>query len=357
MTLRLDAVTRIVGGETHLADITLDLAPGLTVLLGRTRAGKTSLMRVMAGLDRPTTGRVLADGRDVTGMSVRKRSVAMVYQQFINYPAMTVLQNIASPLRLKGLPREQVREKAVAVAKLLRIDRLLDRYPGQLSGGQQQRTAIARALAGEAELLLLDEPLVNLDYKLREELRAELQDIFARGSAVVVYATTEPQEALLLGGTVAVLDEGRLLQAGPMLSVYRRPASATVGAVFSDPPMNMADARVADGRLHLFDGLSVPLEGHLADLPAGPCRIGLRPAHLALSPAAGDLAASAEIELAEISGSETFVHVGLPGAVWVAQVTGVRDAPLGSRIAVGVPPGKLFVFGTDGRLVAAPGPG
>jgi glycerol transport system ATP-binding protein len=354
MTLALRHIGRVVGRETWLSDITLDLAPGLTILLGRTRAGKTSLMRVMAGLDRPTAGRVLVDGTDVTGRSVRRRSVAMVYQQFINYPAMTVFDNIASPLRRSGAKSDAVRKRVESVARMLRIDRLLDRLPAELSGGQQQRTAIARALARDAKLLLLDEPLVNLDYKLREELRAELQEIFARGRAVVVYATTEPQEALVLGGSVAVLHEGRLLQTGRTLAVYRKPASAVVGAVFSDPPMNVAEAHVAGGQLHLFDGIATPLSGHLAGIADGTYRIGVRPGHLALSPSATDMIVDGAVELAEISGSETFLHLALPGAVWVAQVVGVRDMPLGSHLPVGIAPSKLFVFSPDGALVAAP---
>ena len=184
------------------------------MLLGPTLAGKTSLMRLMAGLDRPTAGRVLVDGVDVTGQSVRKRSVAMVYQQFINYPTLTAYDNIASPLRLQGVAAAEIDRQVRDTARLLHIDHLLDRLPAELSGGQQQRLAIARALVKRASLLLLDEPLVNLDYKLREELRAELRDLFARQQTTVVYATTEPLEALIMGGEVIVMDEGRVLQTG-----------------------------------------------------------------------------------------------------------------------------------------------
>ena len=220
MSLRLDghppgrAATR--SGSTT---VTLDLVPGqLYVLLGPTLAGKTSLMRLMAGLDRPTSGRVLVDGVDVTGLSVRKRSVAMVYQQFINYPTLTVYDNIASPLRLQGIATAEIDRQVRDTARMLHIDHLLDRLPAELSGGQQQRLAIARALVKEAQLLLLDEPLVNLDYKLREELRAELRDLFARQQTTVVYATTEPLEALIMGGEVIVMDEGRVLQSGPTVA-------------------------------------------------------------------------------------------------------------------------------------------
>src|SRR5262249_37657560 len=167
------------GGVRYLHDISLTLERGtLNVLLGPTLAGKTSLMRLLAGLDKPDSGRVLVDNADVTGRDVRQRSVAMVYQQFINYPSLSVYENIASPLRVQGRPRKEIEQRVREASRLLKLDPYLDRTPLQLSGGQQQRTAIARALVKGADLVLLDEPLANLDYKLREELRAELPRIF-----------------------------------------------------------------------------------------------------------------------------------------------------------------------------------
>ena len=219
MQLVLERIEKQVGAQTHLYPMDLALQPGVvTVLLGATQAGKTSLMRLMAGLDQPTRGRVQVDGLDVTGVPVRERNVAMVYQQFINYPSMTVFDNIASPLKLRG--ERKVTERVRALAAKLHIEPFLERYPAELSGGQQQRVALARALAKAAPLVLLDEPLVNLDYKLREELREELTHLFSSGDSTVVYATTEPTEALLLGGYTAVLDAGELLQYGPTADVF-----------------------------------------------------------------------------------------------------------------------------------------
>ena len=202
------------------------------IILGRTLAGKTSLLRIIAGLDRPTRGRVSVDGVDVTGVSVRKRSVAMVYQQFVNYPSMTVYKNIASPLKVAGVAPAEIDRRVRETAGMLHIDHLLERLPAELSGGQQQRTAIARALVKEAQVLLLDEPLVNLDYKLREDLRIELQEIFASRRSIVVYTTTEPSEALMLGGNIVVLDEGRILQTGETPTVYHNPATLKVAEGF-----------------------------------------------------------------------------------------------------------------------------
>lgn len=210
MTVTLDHVTRTVDGVEHIRDVSLTLESGtLNVLLGPTLSGKTSIMRLLAGLDKPTSGKVLVNGKDVTGVDVRKRSVAMVYQQFINYPSLTVYENIASPLRVQGKPRDEIETRVAEAARLLRLEPFLKRTPLQLSGGQQQRTAMARALVKGADLVLLDEPLANLDYKLREELRTELPRIFEASGAIFVYATTEPTEALLLGGNTVCMWEGQ----------------------------------------------------------------------------------------------------------------------------------------------------
>jgi glycerol transport system ATP-binding protein len=216
VTFVLENISLSVGEETVIDDVSLTLDQGsMNVLLGPTLSGKTTLMRLMAGLDRPTTGRLIANGADVTNVPVRRRSVAMVYQQFVNYPSLTVYENIASPLRVAGVGRAEIDERVNDAARLLRLDNFLQRLPAQLSGGQQQRTAIARALVKRAELVLLDEPLANLDYKLREELREELPRIFAQTGAILVYATTEPMEALLPGGVTIALHEGRVSQVGP----------------------------------------------------------------------------------------------------------------------------------------------
>ena len=356
MSLRLDQVSRVVGEETWIDAISLTLEPGrLYVLLGPTLAGKTSLMRLMAGLDRPSSGRVLVDGADVTGQSVRRRSVAMVYQQFINYPTLTVYDNIASPMRLQGTPKAEMDRLVRDTARMLHIDHLLDRLPAALSGGQQQRLAIARALVKKSKLLLLDEPLVNLDYKLREELRAELRDLFARQQTTVVYATTEPLEALVMGGEVVVLDQGRVLQTGPTAEVYHQPGSLRVAAVYSDPPMNTLAVTVVDGVARGRGGLELPLGRHLARIGDGAHTLGVRANHLSMRRRTGDdVAIDATVELAEISGSETFVHVRNGELRWVVQEEGVHEHALGQPVQVHVDPTRLYAFDRDGRLELAP---
>ena len=358
MSLRLENVTRTVGGETQIDDITLELSPGtFHVLIGPTLAGKTSLIRLMAGLDRPSAGRVLVDGENVTGVSVRRRSVAMVYRNFINYPSFTVYDNIASPLRLNRLSKHEIDLKVREAAIIMRIEELLDRRPAELSGGQQQRTAIARALVKDADLLLLDEPLVNLDYKLREELRAEMGDLFQRRETIVVYATTEPSEALMLGGAAVVLDEGRKLQSGPILEVFHNPASVAVANIFSDPPMNMIDGEIIDGEARLGEDIPLPLTGHLGQLSPGPYRFGVRPGHLSVvSSPAHEFKFGATVDLAEVSGSETLIHIRHGSAAWVVQEQGVHSFDLGQQIDVFLDAARLFVFADSGRLVAAPAP-
>ncbi len=362
MELRLESVTKVVGKQTHLYEMSLDLQAGLNVLLGPTTAGKTSLMRLMAGLDHPTSGRILKDGEDVTKTSVKKRNIAFVYQQFINYPNLTVFENIASPLRIRGgLSKAELKQRVHDAAATMQIDELLDRLPEALSGGQQQRTAIARALVKETDLLFMDEPLVNLDYKLREELRIEMQNIFASRDAIVVYSTTEPVEALMLGGTVFVLDKGRLLQSGPVLDVYYHPNSQRVGEIFSDPPMNLLPARLEDDRLYLGGDHQALASSHMRGLPAGAYRVGVRSNHVTFAPtAANDIAIPAVVTLAEISGSETFVHTSGDGKTEqssfrvVAQLEGVHQYEPGQAVTLHFNPDQLYLFDDDGKLAAAP---
>ena len=385
MQLRLDQVSLKEGLETHLYPLGLQLEPGsLTVLLGATRAGKTSLLRLLAGLDVPSRGKIWVDGRDVTGMPVRSRDVAMVYQQFINYPSLTVAQNIASPLKLGGrLEASEIAQRVRDVAQRLQIESFLDRYPAELSGGQQQRVALARALAKSASLMLLDEPLVNLDYKLREELRDEFSMLFASGESTIVYATTEPAEALLLGGYTAVLDAGELLQYGPTADVFHRPKSIRVARAFSDPPINLLPAVAVSEGVQLGSDLILKLGGALQRLPTlnGQLTLGIRAGALELSDNSGEshrlshrqldhqphrephreshreshrLLVPAKVALAEVSGSDTYIHLETSLGNLVAQRTGVHRLDLGELVTVGIDPEAVYLFDPQGAMVFAP---
>lgn len=356
MQLMLERVEKQVGLQTFLYPLDMTLQPGaLTVLLGATQAGKTTLMRIMAGLDIPSKGKIKVDGQDVTGKPVRERNVAMVYQQFINYPSMTVYENIASPLKIRR--ERNIRSQVIELAQKLHIEPFLNRLPAELSGGQQQRVALARALAKNAPLMLLDEPLVNLDYKLREQLREELGFLFANGNSTVVYATTEPSEALLLGGYTAVIGAGRLLQYGPTAQVFHYPQSIEVARAFSDPPMNLLDAYWTESGIKLGGDVAISLpEISLEKLKATDSQftIGVRASDLKLIPLPENIALLGTVELAEISGSDTFVHVHTALGELVAQLTGVHFFELGSNLTLYVNPEQLYVFDQQGGLLRAP---
>ncbi|QFR34196.1 ABC transporter ATP-binding protein [Ancylobacter sp. TS-1] len=359
MTLELDRVSRTVAGVPYIRDISLRLERGsLNVLLGATLAGKTSLMRLMAGLDAPTSGRVLVDGRDVTGVPVKKRSVAMVYQQFINYPSLTVYENIASPLRVQGLLKSEIAARVAEAARLLKLEPYLARTPLALSGGQQQRTAIARALVKRADLVLLDEPLANLDYKLREELREELPRIFASTGAVFVYATTEPTEALLLGGSTACLMEGRLTQFGPTAEVYRRPGDLATARVFSDPPLNALRATKSGHTVLLENGSVLPASGVLFGVPDGSYTVGVRAHHLEVEDVASAerhpgadrlIRLGATVAVTEVTGSESFLHMDMGEERLTALVPGVRRVEPGATVEVLIDPDHILLFDAAGQ--------
>ncbi len=354
MTLILDAVSKTAGGQPHIYPTDLVLQRGtMNVLLGPTLSGKTSLMRIMAGLDVPDTGRILWDGEDVTGMRVQDRKVAMVYQQFINYPSMSVYDNIASPMKLLGHDASQIDREVREAADLMKLGEFLDRKPLELSGGQQQRCALARALVKKAGLVLLDEPLANLDYKLREELRAEIPHIFEESGSIFVYATTEPEEALLLGGNTATLWEGRVTQFGPTPSVYRKPQDATTARVFSDPPMNFLKVVKQGESLNFGDGQSTAARGKLKTLADGSYLAGFRPNHLELeAKVANAMQFTAKLAVTEITGSETFIHLDHHGERWVGLVHGVRDLQIGADLPLYLDPAHVYVFDDEGALVA-----
>jgi len=354
--LELIDVTKTAGRDTHIDRVSMTLAKGsLNVLLGPTLSGKTSLMRLMAGLDKPSSGDIRIDGASVVGVPVQQRGVAMVYQQFINYPSLSVYENIASPLRVAGVADAEIRARVGKAAELMRLTDHLKKTPLQLSGGQQQRTALARAMVKGAGLVLLDEPLANLDYKLREELRAELPKVFAETGAIFVYATTEPMEALLLGGNTATLHEGRVTQFGPTIDVFNRPADLITAETFSDPPLNLlrvakrGDAFVHDG------GLSIPATASQRRLADGGYTLGFRPHHLLLDrPAGPSVAATGTVAITEITGSESFIHVDVADSRWVALAAGVRNLDVDQAVTVYLDPARLFVFDRQGALAAAP---
>ncbi|MCC5903835.1 MAG: ABC transporter ATP-binding protein [Halomonas sp.] len=356
MSLHLQNIDHVVGGVPHISGVDLSLEPGsFNVLLGRTLAGKTTLMRLMAGLEQPSQGKIFMDGKDVTGVSVRKRNVSMVYQQFINYPSLTVRDNIASPLKLAKAPKKEIAQRVGQIAEMLHIEHLLDRYPQELSGGQQQRTAMGRALVKDADLILFDEPLVNLDYKLREELRDELRELFKARNCIAVYATTEPNEALALGGNTAVLHEGKLLQYGPTDQVYRIPKSRHSAEMFSEPPINIVPGTLNAAAISFDSSLSFPCDSGLQSLAEGAYDFGVRASHISLSPKSpGDIELPVSVDVAEISGSETFLHVRHESFPLVLHLAGIHTFSVNDPIKIYFPSHQLYAFDKQGSTVHVP---
>lgn len=350
--LELKNITRQQGETRYLEDVSLRLGRGeLNILLGPTLAGKTSLMRIMAGLDKPTSGELSFDGASVLGTPVQKRNVAMVYQQFINYPSLTVFENIASPLRVMGVGQNEIDRQVAEVAELLQLEEMLGRTPDTLSGGQQQRVALARALVKKADLVLLDEPLANLDYKLREELRAELPALFSAMGAVLVYATTEPSEALVLGGNTVCLHEGRVEQFGPTLDLYHSPSSLRTAMTFSDPPLNAVPVQCAAGQF-TFAGSGQPVGVTDPQLADGRYTLALRPHHLdSARRRAEDIEFGGSVSVTELTGSETFVHFAMETESWVALLHEVHDFDVASAVNFYAQPKHLLLFDSAGSRV------
>ena len=353
MTLELRNVTKRVGVEMHIHDTSLTLASsGFNILLGATNAGKTSLIKIMAGLERPTSGEIRFNGQDVTGMSPQKRNISLVHQFFVNYPSMNVHDNIASPLRVAGMSRKEIERRVGEAAELLRLTPYLKRRPAELSGGQQQRTALARAIVKDSGLVLLDEPLANLDYKLREELRDQLPGLFAGRGAVVVYATSEPSEALMLGGHTATVMAGQVTQFGETGTIYRQPQDMATAQVFSDPPINMTRALKAGNEIAIGE-TRFAARGPIAARPDGVYTMGIRPHFVTSAPRTPDAApVSGTVQVTELTGAESIAHFEMGGDIWVAQSPGVHAYDVGERHGFFVDTTGCLYFDGDGRLVA-----
>ena len=354
MPLELKNVTKRVGAQLHIKETSLMLEAGhFNVLLGATGSGKTSLIKLMAGLDPVAGGQVLMDGQDVTHLSTQKRKISLVHQFFINYPHMTVYENIASPLKVAGMAKSEIEGRVEEAADILQLRPMLHRRPHELSGGQQQRCALARAIAKESKAVFLDEPLANLDYKLREELRDQLPELFAGRGAVVVYATSEPEEALLLGGRTALMEDGRVTQFGQTAEIYRDPANVDAARVFSDPPVNTAGIVKQGSTAMLNAGVTWELEGAAAGLQDGSYTVAIRP-HYVLPVANGShtVRLSGQVQVTELSGSESSAHFQMGEGSWVSLSAGVHPYKVGEVHDFFMDPSACFFFAPDGSRVA-----
>jgi multiple sugar transport system ATP-binding protein len=302
--IALEGVSKVFpGGVTAVDDVDLDIADGeFMVLVGPSGCGKSTLLRMIAGLEGVSAGQIRIGDREVTELAPRARDVAMVFQNYALYPHMRVWDNLAYALRLRRTPKPALREKVGDVAGVLGLSELVDRKPGALSGGQRQRVAIGRAMVREPQAYLMDEPLSNLDAKLRVGMRAELARLHDRLGTTTVYVTHDQIEAMTLGDRVAVLRDGRVQQCDTPERLFDAPANLFVAAFMGSPAMNLVEGEAADGRLR-FAGIELPLRA----AAAGPVIVGVRPGDLALAGADDDASRPrlrAELEVVERLGTE-----------------------------------------------------
>ena len=354
MKLVTDNLTFKPEKEYFLNKVSLEFEAGkLYTLLGRTLSGKTSLLKTIAGLQPIDTGNIIFEGKDFSTIPVWKRNVAMVYQQFINYPHLNVFDNIAFPLKQRKMKTSDIEnEVSVAIHKvgLLGFEK---RKIQELSGGQQQRVALARSLVKKAKILLLDEPLVNLDYKLREDLRNEFKNIFTSdlsANSILLYASTDPLEAMQLNGDIIVLDEGEILQNGTAKDVFENPTNIKVSEITNDPAMNILKGSIDSNKIILNENVQFKIPKHLKNIQAVTYHFGIRASDMILDNKGFDF----NIDISEISGSETFLHLHQNELNIVLLIEEVKNFNENDKVKINFNLDKLYVFDGKGDLLFSP---
>jgi ABC-type sugar transport system ATPase subunit len=333
--IRLEGIEKVYpNGHAAIRPLDLEIADGeFLVLVGPSGCGKSTLLRLVAGLESPSAGRIVIGGSDVTDQPPQSRDLAMVFQSYALYPHMTVRENLAYGLKVRGTPRDVRAGRVATVAKALDLDQLLDRHPAQLSGGQRQRVALGRAMVRQPKAFLFDEPLSNLDPALRAQARAEIARLHQALATTVVYVTHDQEEAMTLGQRVAVMRQGALEQMAPPLEVYARPANTFVARFIGAPPMNLVPARVF--------GIEAP-DGALA---------GIRPHDIAIGTDGRPTGVQAIVELVEPRGHDAVVHLRLDAPDTPAVLAVVVNEPpaVNSRVSVAIADDRAHVFdGTSG---------
>ena len=339
--------------QFHLKDVSFDFKKGnLYTILGRTLSGKTTFLKTIAGLLTPDNGELSFEDKDFRKIPVWERNVAMVYQQFINYPHLNVYENIIFPLKQRKLSEEQIKIDVEDALKTVGLVGFENRKIQELSGGQQQRVALARSLAKKAKILLLDEPLVNLDYKLREQLREEFKRIFSEGlsqDTILIYSTTDPQEVMELNGEVIVLDEGKVLQKGAAKEIFENPKNLKVAEISNDPPMNIFKGIKSSNELN-FENISINLPTYFKNLEDQNYYFGIRASEIKLDNKGEEF----EIELAEISGSETLLHLKRGDSKIIALIEEVMNFKIHEKVKVKFNENKFYAFNNNEELVSSP---
>jgi len=343
-----DVTRRYPGGVVALKDFNLTVADGeFLILVGPSGCGKSTALRLLAGLDKPTSGEIRIGDTVVNGLAPGERDIAMVFQNYALYPHMTVFRNLAYGLRQHKTPRDEVDRRVRETAALLEIDKLLDRKPGQLSGGQRQRVAMGRALVRRPQAFLLDEPLSNLDAKLRNQVRGDLKRLHRELPVTSIYVTHDQVEAMTLGDRLCVMAGGEIQQIGTPDEIYNRPANTFVAAFMGSPPMNLLAAEVRAGVLHV-GGTAVTS----ASTVDGPVTLGVRPEHVRLSDGHPEGGLPATVDFVEPLGSHVLVTAlveirdGETSRMIVHAPAGT-DLAAGTRIGLELPPERTYFFDAD----------
>ena len=348
--VELHRICKFHGELQVLHDVDLCVEPGeFFSLLGPSGSGKTTTLRIVAGLESTTSGVVSIDGEDVTVLAPGHRDVAMVFQSYALYPHMTVFDNIAFPLRMVKTPKATVNEQVREAAERVGLGRLLDRRPGQLSGGQQQRVALARAIVRKPRVFLLDEPLSNLDAKLRVETRAQIRNLQKSLGTTTLYVTHDQEEAMALSDRLAVFLEGRVVQVGTPEEVFERPRTAGVAAFVGNPPMNLIPATLHGHELAVGEiRVQVAYDSGSKEQAV---MLGLRPADLRLSPDGFPT----EIALVEVLGEDTLLDVYFAGAFCRVRLPGKHRLPIGSSVHIAFSADAVHLFDAESgeRLTAS----
>ncbi len=347
----LENLTKKFGSFVAIDNISLRIEPHeFFVLLGPSGSGKSTLLRLIAGLEQPTSGLIYIDGKVVNSLPPKERDIAMVFQNYALYPHFTVYDNIALPLKVRGQSKSQIDAKVRDVASMLHIEDLLQKKPGQLSGGQQQRVALARALVRDPKLFLLDEPLSNLDAKLRVEARAFLKELQERLGVTTIYVTHDQSEAMSMATRIAVLNKGKVMQIADPFSIYRRPANMFTAGFIGSPSMNFIEGALKkDGEWSFVaGGLRVELPG-LSFSSERRAIMGFRPEHIRIA----DEGIEATVSLVEPMGSIIYLHLNLGGFEVIAQHAGERKIKEGDKVKVRLDPESLLFYDAEsGDLVS-----
>ena len=342
----LASVGKRFGNYVALHKIDLDIRPGeFFSLLGPSGSGKTTTLRIIAGLETPDTGHVSIDGRDVTHLAPGDRDAAMVFQSYALYPHMTVAENIGFPLRMIKTPRADIERQVRQAAERVRIAHLLHRRPGQLSGGQQQRCALARAIVRSPRLFLLDEPLSNLDAKLRAETRAEIKLLQRKLDVTAIYVTHDQEEAMTLSDRMAIFIEGRIVQLGTPEEVFGRPVSSTVADFLGNPPMNLLPGMLVGNRLTV-EGQTLHLAGGVGNDPR-PVLMGVRPGDITLDPNGWP----ATVVLAELLGESVIADLMLGQVPLKARFNQMRRFAENEPVRIGIDPLRIHLFDPSGPRI------